>query len=63
MNKGNINIIFYLIIISIILIGSSILTFFIVPNYFRRVHKNNKFNGMDSIIYCICSSRKRTFEI
>lgn len=36
MNKGNINIIVYLIIISAILIGSSILTIFIVPNYFQE---------------------------
>ena len=36
MNKGNINIITYLIIISVILIGSSILTIFIVPNYFHE---------------------------
>ena len=60
MSKGNINIIVYLIIISIILIGSSILTIFIVPNYFRGIYKNNKFNGMDSFIYFICSGRKRT---
>lgn len=58
MSKGNINIIVYLIIISIILIGSSILTIFIVPNYFRGIYKNNKFDGMDSFIYFICSSRK-----
>lgn len=56
MNKGNINIIYYLIIISIILIGSSVLTFFIVPNYFRGVYTNNKFNGLGSIIYCVYSS-------
>lgn len=36
MGKGNINIIIYLIIISVILIGSSILTIFIVPNYFQE---------------------------
>ncbi len=58
MNKGNINIIVYLIIISAILIGSSILTIFIVPNYFRRIYKNNKFDDMDSFIYCVCSSRE-----
>ena len=49
MNKGNINIITYLIIISVILIGSSILTIFIVPNYFH---------DMDSVIHTICTSRK-----
>lgn len=58
MSKGNINIIVYLIIISIILIGSSILTIFIAPNYFRGIYKNNKLNDMDSFVYFICSSRK-----
>lgn len=58
MSKGNINIIVYLIIISIILIGSSILTIFIAPNHFRGIYKNNKLNDMDSFVYFICSSRK-----
>lgn len=36
MNKGNMSIVVYLIIIFAILIGSSILTIFIVPNYFSE---------------------------